>query len=104
MKTQRRHELQTNVLADSLASWMEAAKPYSRAALAAMIALVVGLGAWAYLSAQNDRQLADGWNEYFDALSPMNSRGAHELLTDVADRYSGTIVAQWARLTLADIE
>ena len=42
MKTERRHELQTNVLADSLARWIEAVKPYSRAALAVVIALVVG--------------------------------------------------------------
>ena len=35
MKTERRHELQTNTLAVTLARWIEAAKPYSRAALAA---------------------------------------------------------------------
>ena len=33
MKTERRHELQTNTLAVTLAHWIEAAKPYSRAAL-----------------------------------------------------------------------
>ena len=37
MKTERRHELQTNVLADSLARWIDKAKPYSRAALAVLI-------------------------------------------------------------------
>ncbi len=38
MKTERRHELQTNVLADSLAHWIEAIKPYGRAILAGGIA------------------------------------------------------------------
>jgi hypothetical protein len=101
MKTERRHELQTNVLASSLAHWIKAAQPYSRAALAAAIALVVALFAWAYLSTQNTRRVADGWNEYFEAVNGRNP-DAPELLRDIATRYSGTEVADWARLTLAE--
>jgi tetratricopeptide (TPR) repeat protein len=101
MKTERRHELQTNTLAVTLAHWIEAAKPYSRAALALVIALVVALFSWSYLSHQNARTLADGWSEYFDAL---NRRDPRDRLADVSQQYAGTPVAQWARLTLADLE
>lgn len=103
MKTERRHELKTNVLAHSLVRWIDAAKPYSRAGTAIVIALVVALFAWAYLSTQNTRRLADGWNEYFDAIGGRDpdSRGA---LRDISSRYAGTMVGQWARLTLADIQ
>jgi hypothetical protein len=101
MKTSRRHELQTNELADSLARWIEAVKPYSRAALALLIAVVAALLFWGYLSAQGERKAAEGWNALFDA---MNSRDPEEDLADLATRYAGTQVGLWARVTLADTQ
>jgi hypothetical protein len=56
MKTERRHELQTNQLADSLAHWIEAVRPYSRAGLALVVAVAVSIFAWGYLSVSNSRQ------------------------------------------------
>ena len=103
MKTQRRHVLQTNVLAHSLARWIEAAKPYSKAGTAVLIAVVVALFAWAWMSTQSTRQAADGWNEYFDATGGRNP-DPREQLRDISSRYAGTMVAQWSRLTLADIQ
>ena len=101
MKTERRHELQKNQLADSLAHWIEAAKPYSRAALALVVAAVVAIFAWGYLSNQSSRRAADGWNAYFSAIGARDPRTE---LTDIASRYAGTEVSIWARLTLADIQ
>ena len=101
MKTERRHELQTNVLAGSLARWIEVAKPYSRAALAIVIALVAAIFAWGYFSSQASRKQADGWDEYFDAMARRDPR---EGLGDIVERYSGTSVAHWARVVLADIQ
>ena len=101
MKTERRHELQTNVLAVTLAHWIEAAKPYSKAGLALIIAAVVIVFATLYLSAQNKTHVAEGWQEYFDSTT---SPSAAERLADISARYAGTSVAQWARLSLADME
>jgi hypothetical protein len=101
MKTERRHELQTNVLADSLARWIDKAKPYSRAALAVLIALVAGVFVWGYQSAQGVRRQSEGWSEYYDA---MMTRDPRERLGDIAERYAGTSVAHWARVVLADIQ
>lgn len=101
MKTTRRHELQTNQLADSLAHWIEAIKPYSRAALALVVALVVLIVTWSYLSAQSTRRNAEGWNEYFDAMAVRDPRDA---LSEISSRYAGTPVSEWARLALADIQ
>ncbi len=103
MKTKRRHVLQTNVLAHSLARWIEVAKPYSKAGTAVLIAVVVALFAWAWMSTQSNRRAADGWNEYFDATGGRNP-DPRELLRDISSRYAGTMVAQWSRLTLADIQ
>ena len=101
MKTTRRHELQTNELADRLAHWIEAVKPYSRAALAVVLAVVVMIFAWSYLSSQNSRKEAEGWNAFYSA---MNERDPRENLADIASRYAGSDVASWARVTLADIQ
>src|SRR5262245_13379689 len=101
MKTERRHELQTNVLAESLARWIEVARPYTKAGLAILIALVAALFAWGYHSTQSSRHQADGWDEYFDAVNSRDPRGG---LNDVVERYAGTPVGNWARVSLADMQ
>ena len=102
MKTERRHELKTNQLADSLAHWIEAAKPYSRAGLALVVAAVALVFAWGYLSAQNSRRDADGWQDYFEAFN--SRRRFSTTLSDTSERYAGTPAGQWSRLVLADIQ
>jgi hypothetical protein len=101
MKTERRHELQTNVLADSLARWIDKAKPYSRAALAVVIALVAVVFVWGYQSAQGVRRQSEGWSEYYDA---MMTRDPRERLEDIVERYAGSSVAHWSRAVLADMQ
>lgn len=101
MRTERRHELQTNELADSLARVIETVRPYSRAGMALVLAIVVLGFTWAYLTNQSSRRLSQGWTEYFDALAKRDSR---DDLNDIVTRYAGTPVAQWARLVLADIQ
>ncbi|HEX3727759.1 MAG TPA: hypothetical protein VHV08_16015 [Pirellulales bacterium] len=103
MKTERRHELQTNQLADSLARLIESAKPYSRAGLALLVAIVVVVFAWFFMAHQSNSRVAQGWDEYFAALEPSN-RDAREQLNDISVRYAGTPVAEWARLVLADLQ
>ncbi|MGD9719603.1 MAG: tol-pal system YbgF family protein [Pirellulales bacterium] len=100
MKTSRRHELQHNELADSLAHWIEKIRPYSRAALALVVAVVAAIFAWGYLAAQSSRKSAEGWSAIFNALGSPN---AADELADVAARYSGTQVGNWARISLADV-
>jgi hypothetical protein len=98
MKTERRHELQTNVLASSLAHWTESAQPYGKALLAALLAIVIALFAWLYIRSQNQARTSEGWNDYFQAVNNRDD----QLLQDVAEQYGGTMVSEWSRLTLAD--
>lgn len=103
MKTERRHELQTNALARSLADWVERAKPYGKAGLALLLAVAVLLFAWAWTSTQSAGQAAAGWTELFEATRGANP-DPRETLRDISGRYAGTMVGQWARLTLADLQ
>src|SRR5262245_44136720 len=100
MKTGRRHELQTNQLADALAHGIERVKPYSKAIMSGLLAILVAIFAWGFVSAQSTRRVADGWNEYFEATDSPNPRDA---LADVAARYPGSEAGLFAELTLADM-
>lgn len=100
MKTERRHELETNVLASSIAHGAERVKPYGRGVLAAVIAALFIVGAWWYISAQNASQSALAWDEYIRAVSA--GTRDEQLLEDIAQQNAGTTVANMARLTLAD--
>ncbi|REK17516.1 MAG: hypothetical protein DWQ37_06015 [Planctomycetota bacterium] len=98
MKTERRHELQTNVLADSLARGIEAIKPYGRGVLAVVIILAMGLIAWFYTSAQGSRRSAEGWTDYLEAMDQRNL----ELMQGISQEFAGSDVGHWARMTAAD--
>lgn len=100
MKTERRHELETNVLASSLAHGAERVKPYGRGVLAAIIAAIFILLAWWYISVQNASQSAVAWDEYIRAISA--GTRDEQLLEDIAQQHAGSTVANLARLTLGD--
>ncbi|MBM4001420.1 MAG: tetratricopeptide repeat protein [Planctomycetes bacterium] len=99
MKSQRRHELQTNRLADSLGKSIEATRPYMRwiglGALA--VILVVFVGAW--ISSRNQTAAGNAWSDYFRALSSTDRQVA---LRDVSSVYPNSSAAIWADLATAD--
>jgi tetratricopeptide (TPR) repeat protein len=99
MKSERRHELQHNQLADSLAATATQVKPYARL-IGGLFVLLAVLGvAYAYVNTKNEEQASAGWDQYFEAVS-VGDRGQ---LATVADRFAGTSVAPWARIAAADI-
>ncbi len=51
MKTERRHELETNQLADSLGHWADAVRPYTNTILVGILLVVVGRRSMSSLSA-----------------------------------------------------
>jgi hypothetical protein len=99
MKTERRHELQTNMLADKLAHWIAAAEPYGQMILAGVVAVLVLIFAYLYMSARQTQRLAEGWDQYFVAF---NSQDGTKLAA-IAESYPRTPVAEWARLMTADM-
>ncbi len=99
MKTERRHELQTNMLADRLAHFIAAAEPYSQMILAGVVAVVVLIFAYLYMSARQTQRLTEGWDQYFLAFDSQDG----PKLAALAESFPRTPVAEWGRLMTADM-
>ena len=99
MKTERRHELQTNTLADWLGEKIETAKPYSRAITGSAIAVVVVIFTIVYISNQKSTALTRGWLEFDEAFTTRSIEG----LRNVAEQYANTNVGLRALQAAADI-
>ncbi len=103
MKSKRRHELQTNELADTLGQWIERVRPHSTLITLVVVGLVVALGAWYYLVSSKQFERAQAWRSYMDAGASPDSNAVSEL-SAVADRYGDTLAGLWAAQTAADLE
>lgn len=103
MKTERRHELQHNALADSLGHWIDAARPYKRLLTGLAIAAVALAFGIVYTSAQSNQRLTQGWDDYFQAFNSPTNTEALNKFDDLSDDYSGTPIAFWSKLAAADI-
>jgi tetratricopeptide (TPR) repeat protein len=100
MKTERRHELQTNVLADSLGRSAGLAKPYGKQIMFGIGAVVVVLAVGAFLINDQSSRLSSGWSDFFAASYDENPERLHEVAID----HAGTTAGNWAQLAQADIE
>lgn len=100
MKTERRHELQTNELADWIGRQIEFVGPYGKVILGIGVVSIALIAAIKFMSASQQRRQANGWTEYFAAST---SRDIQDL-RDVAEKYSGTPASLWARQSMADLQ
>jgi hypothetical protein len=100
MKTERRHELQTNALADWLGKHVEQVRPYAKGILAIALIVVAAAIAGTYISRNQATQSRLGWNEFYRAFGQRSA----EDLEEVAASHSGTEAAVWAKQAEADIQ
>lgn len=98
MKTERRHELATNDLADWIGDKVEELKPYSTAIWATVLAVAVLIFAAVFWSRRSEARAEQGWDRYFHARTQETT----EELSDVANAEPKSPAGLWARLTLAD--
>ncbi len=99
MKSERRHELEHNALADWLADALEKIRPYQNAILGGLVlvvGLVVAVTLWRNMAHQ---QATVAWEDYFQTLQT----GQPGDLEDAADRHPGSEAAQWADTAAADL-
>ena len=99
MKSERRHELQHNELAEWLFRTGQAIKPYQELIVAAVAVVVVAALVYAYWSSTSAKQSSLAWTQ----LTVGIENGNLEVLTAVAEENPDSIAAQMATLTLADV-
>ncbi len=99
MKSERRHELQHNLLLDWLKDSSETIKPYTNAIIGVLVLALVAFFAWSWWSKQSAADKAAGWTAFFDARTTDKPSD----LQDVAERYAGSPVAHWSQAVAADI-
>ena len=100
MKTKRRHELHTNVLADWLGQHLEHLRPYLKPLLGGVtVVALVGVAAAVIINNQASRR-GSSWADYYLAL---HERDASRLRS-VAEAHPGTLTGLWARQSEGDLE
>ena len=123
MKAKRRHELQTNALADWLGRQIEVGskfgakvadpvRTYRKTLLGVLIGLVVAGIAVLYVTGAFSKlysAVAGGsggkdWNEYFAAVNDAMLRGDSEALSEVVKRRGDSVAGLWAAQSAGDIE
>jgi predicted negative regulator of RcsB-dependent stress response len=98
MKSEHRHELQKNELAEGLVRLTDWCKQNAALLMGVILGVAVVIGAFVYFRNQSTGHAAVVWNEFFSA----SARNDSMQMTTLSSRESGTIAGQLAGLVLAD--
>jgi len=99
MKSEERHRLQQNVLAEWLTEVVNTVRPYANAILATVLLVVVVLILWRWWQQQSALASEHAWDELYSAANAQDSA----TLDRVAEQNPGTDAASWAAVLSADI-
>lgn len=102
MKSERRHELEQNLLAQWLTKVIAATKPYVNAILTGILVVVLVVLVISYVTQRSDAQSTKAWDSYFAAISDQGATVSE--LEKVAKDHQGTTAGMWALLTAADLQ
>jgi hypothetical protein len=102
MNTERRHELETNALAQGITTWGDRLRPYVSAILAivaALLALYIVTSLWNSYQAARDRE---AWHEFELALFDSDGEGRNLQRLANSEEFEGTVMQEWAYMAWAD--
>jgi predicted negative regulator of RcsB-dependent stress response len=105
MKSERRHELQHNALADWLVTTYEQFKPYQNAILGAVLLVAVALLGYRWWQRQTAAHAAEAWlamNRAEPLALPLSRNEAE--IDRVIQQFRDSTAAQWADITVGDNE
>lgn len=100
MKTRRRHELQTNVLADYLGKHLQQFKPYSRHVTIGTLLICAAILAGLYFSSKWNAERGASWSDFSAAFAANDP----DALEEVAALHDGSTAALWARQAAGDMK
>lgn len=100
MKTERRHELQKNDLADLVGHEIDHYKRYLKTGLGIVVALVAVGFTITFLSQQQSAKNSAAWTQLFDVLATPSTEGLEEFV----EAHPDTQAAAWADLAAGDIK
>lgn len=100
MKTERRHELQTNWLADRVGELLVVTKPYMKGVVGVLLAGLVVWAAFLIMARRSQAEEETGWNKLWDGL--LGGSNAAEDLATLSESSPKRPTGQWALLILAD--
>jgi hypothetical protein len=102
MKSERRHDLETNELAIRVKEWLETFKPHQGKLFGAAIVVAVAAFAWSTWSGASGSRQAEAWEAYtLAAYSADPDLLAMKQIADNED-YASTNVPEWAYLAWCD--
>lgn len=99
MKSEERHRLEQNVLADWLGQWIVRIKPYLVTLLIAAVALAAVAGLTMWWMTNSARGSAEAWDRLYAALEEGNASKLEAMNED----FKGTNVGQWGAVLGADL-
>jgi predicted negative regulator of RcsB-dependent stress response len=99
MKSERRHELQHNELAEWLFKTGEQLKPHQNLIMAVIAAVAVAIIGYTWWTRHTASRINQGWTELGRAMDA----GSPDLFAAIADEYPDTVVGQTAAVLLGDV-
>ena len=110
MKSERRHELQHNDLAEWAVRTYEGILPYRTSILGGSLLLVVGLAAWQIWHSHSQSQAVEAWNAVETGKTclrqlydyPQMAQQYAGMMQKANETYSGSPAGEWAQMLTAD--
>jgi hypothetical protein len=100
MKSQERHRLETNVMAEHLTVWIDKLRPYATSIAGIALTVFIAMFAWSYLTGSSAAWQSQAWDQYNQAIGePIPNL---ELLRQSAEEHPGTKMQEMADVAWAD--
>ncbi|MCA9131828.1 MAG: tetratricopeptide repeat protein [Planctomycetales bacterium] len=99
MKSERRHQLEKNELADRLAWGIESARSYLPIVLGGVALLALGSIGWGLYSSSARKKASAAWTEFYFQLIGSDA----DTYLDIADDYPRSAAAGWAQQIAGDL-
>jgi hypothetical protein len=102
MKSEHRHELETNVLAKRLDAVIVQVRPYVSTIAGVVVAVVIVMFLWWYIARASTSRQTEAWDTYNQAVVEMSPDV--DRLRQVAQEHPGTQLARMADVAWADAQ